>query len=192
VSPLLDLAAALVVALGLAHSWLGERYLLRRLFRRDDLPRLFGSADFTRRTLRFAWHVTSVAWLGLAAVLVVLARPPISASALGLAVGVAFLVQGVIALAGSRGWHLSWPVFLAIDSWRSSPRGTPESPTRADVAPDLSTPPPLFTGPAGDPMIVPWEGPYVPGPAGASSPLPTATAKADVFPLRFELAAARL
>ncbi len=113
-SPLLDLAAALVVALGVAHSWLGERYLLRRLFRRDDLPQLFGSADFTRRTLRFAWHVTSVAWLGLAAVLVVLARPPISASALGLSVGLAFLVQGVIALVGSRGQHLSWPVFLAI------------------------------------------------------------------------------
>ena len=64
---LLDLAAALVVALGLAHSFLGERYILQRLLRREDLPRLFGSADFTRRTLRFAWHVTSVAWLGLAA-----------------------------------------------------------------------------------------------------------------------------
>lgn len=113
-SHLLDLAAALVVALSLAHSWLGERYLLQRLFRRDDLPRLFGSADFTRRTLRFAWHVTSVAWLGLAAVLVVLARPPISANALGLAVGLAFLVQGVVALVGSRGRHLSWPAFLAV------------------------------------------------------------------------------
>lgn len=51
---LLDLAAALVVALGLAHSLLGERYILQRLLRREDLPRLFGSADFTRRTLRFA------------------------------------------------------------------------------------------------------------------------------------------
>jgi len=126
VSPLLDLAAALVVALGVAHSWLGERYLLRRLFRRDDLPQLFGSADFTRRTLRFAWHVTSVAWLGLAAVLVVLARPPISASALGLSVGVAFLAQGVIALSGSRGRHLSWPVFLAIGLLAIfATRGTP-------------------------------------------------------------------
>ncbi len=113
-SHLLDLDAALVVALALAHSFLGERYLLQRLFRRADLPRLFGSAEFTRRTLRFAWHVTSVAWLGLAGVLVVLARPPISAGALGLAVGLAFLVQGVMALVGSRGRHLSWPVFLAI------------------------------------------------------------------------------
>lgn len=111
---LLDLAAALIVALGLAHSYLGERYLLQRLFRREDLPRLFGSAEFTRRTLRFAWHVTSVAWLGLAAVLVLLARPPLSARSLGLAVGLAFLVQGVIALAGSRGRHLSWPIFLAV------------------------------------------------------------------------------
>ena len=35
-----------------------------------DLPRLFGSDWFTRRTLRFAWHITSVAWLGFAALLV--------------------------------------------------------------------------------------------------------------------------
>lgn len=123
----LDLAAALVVALGLAHSWLGERYILQRLFRRADLPRLFGSDEFTRRTLRFAWHVTSVAWLGLAAVLVLLRRPPLSASALGLAVGLAFLVQGVIALAGSRGRHLSWPVFLAVGLLAIfATRGAPE------------------------------------------------------------------
>jgi hypothetical protein len=126
VSHLLDLAAALVVALGLAHSFLGERYILQRLFRRDDLPRLFGSADFTRRTLRFAWHVTSVAWLGLAAVLVVLARPPVSARTLGLSVGLAFLVQGAIALVGSRGRHLSWPVFLAVGLLAIlATRGTP-------------------------------------------------------------------
>lgn len=37
---LLYLAAGLVVALGAAHSVLGERYILTRLFRRSDLPRL--------------------------------------------------------------------------------------------------------------------------------------------------------
>lgn len=134
----LDLAVALVVALAVAHSFLGERYILQRLFRRDDLPRLFGSAEFTRRTLRFAWHVTSVAWLGLAAVLVVLSRPPISARALGLAVGVTFLVQGGIALLGSRGRHLSWPVFLAVGLLAIfATRGAPGLPDAgADLAPD--------------------------------------------------------
>ena len=62
---LLFLAAGLVLLVGLAHSYLGERYILIRLFRRSDLPHLFGSDVFTRRTLRFAWHLTTVAWWGL-------------------------------------------------------------------------------------------------------------------------------
>jgi hypothetical protein len=36
-------------AVGLAHSCLGERAILIRLFRRPNLPRLFGSDVFTRR-----------------------------------------------------------------------------------------------------------------------------------------------
>jgi hypothetical protein len=111
---LLYIAASLIVIVSVAHSYLGERYILVRLFRRNDLPKLFGSAAFTARTLRFAWHITSIAWLGLAAVLVVLAHPPASSSALGLVVGCTFLAHGVVALVGSRGKHLSWPVFLAI------------------------------------------------------------------------------
>ncbi len=111
---LLYIAASLIVAVGVAHSYLGERYILVRLFRRGDLPKLFGGTEFTRRTLRFAWHITSIAWLGLAAVLVVLAHPPASAGTLGLVVGCTFLGHGVVALVGSRGRHLSWPVFLAI------------------------------------------------------------------------------
>lgn len=50
----LYLAAFLAAALGLAHSLLGERYILIRLFRRENLPKLFGSTAFTQRTLRFA------------------------------------------------------------------------------------------------------------------------------------------
>lgn len=107
-------AAFLAVAVGIAHSYLGERYILMRLFRREDLPKLFGSADFTIRTLRFAWHVTSVAWWGFAAILVLLAHPPASASDIGLAIGLTFLAHFAIAFAASRGRHLSWPVFLAI------------------------------------------------------------------------------
>ncbi|MBA3657097.1 MAG: hypothetical protein H0W69_07085, partial [Gemmatimonadaceae bacterium] len=44
------IAALLTVVVGLAHSYLGERYILLRLFRRDDLPHLFGSDVFTKRT----------------------------------------------------------------------------------------------------------------------------------------------
>ena len=66
-------AALLAASLGVAHSYLGERYILIRLLRRDNLPTLFGGVEFTKRTLRFAWHLTSVAWIGLAGLLVAMA-----------------------------------------------------------------------------------------------------------------------
>jgi len=109
-------AAFLSVAVGLAHSWLGERYILRRLFRRRDLPHLFGGDEFTRRTLRFAWHLTTVAWLGAAALLLVLASFPPDASTrlLSGTIAATFLASAVVALVGSRGRHLSWVAFLII------------------------------------------------------------------------------
>ncbi len=69
----LTIGAVLAFGIGLAHSYLGERYILIRLFKRGNLPHLFGSDDFTRRTLRFVWHVTTIAWWGLGAVMVVYA-----------------------------------------------------------------------------------------------------------------------
>ena len=46
----LQVAAFLICAVAVAHSYLGERYILIRLFRRDDLPRIMGGAEFTKRT----------------------------------------------------------------------------------------------------------------------------------------------
>lgn len=109
------LAAALTVLTAAAHSFLGERYILIRLFRREDLPRLFGHDGFTRRTLRFAWHVTSVAWLGFAGLLVVLAQEDAPDRAMLLQIVAAtFLGTAVIAAIGSRGKHVSWIVFTAM------------------------------------------------------------------------------
>lgn len=110
----LYVAAVLAAAIGVAHSYLGERYILIRLFRRNDLPRLFGGTEFTVNTLRFAWHLTSVAWWGFAAILLLLARPPVSAGAVGVVVGVTFLVHCLIAFLGSGGRHPAWIVFLVI------------------------------------------------------------------------------
>lgn len=110
----LYLAAFLLLGVAAAHSWLGEKYILTRLFRRENLPELFGSQDFTRNTLRFAWHLTTVAWLGLAAILVLIANNALTAANAGLVIAATFLVHGVAALVGSRGRHLSWPVFLLV------------------------------------------------------------------------------
>ncbi len=109
-------AALLLVGIGLAHSVLGERFLLMRLFRRPDLPRLFGGDHFTRRTLRFAWHVTSVAWWGFAALLFVLAEPGgagVERVALRIVAGTCLATAAVVAI-GSRGRHPAWLAFLAV------------------------------------------------------------------------------
>ena len=108
-------AAGLTTLLAAAHSYLGERYILIRLFRRNNLPKLHGGVEFTKQTLRFAWHITSVAWLGLASVLVVLAGSPGEAERTqARLIAAVFGVSGLAALIGSRGRHLSWVAFLAI------------------------------------------------------------------------------
>ena len=107
-------AAGLASLLALAHSYLGERYILMRLFRRDVLPELFGGTEFTKRTLRFAWHLTSIAWLSLAAILVKLNSHVPGRAELGLLLVGTFGVSGLVAFVGSRGRHLAWVVFVAI------------------------------------------------------------------------------
>lgn len=107
-------AAFLALLVGIAHSVLGERYILIRLFRREGLPKLFGGTEFTTRTLRFAWHITTIAWWGFAAMLLQLARGSLTSSSVALAIGITFSASGVVTLVASRGRHLAWPVFLAI------------------------------------------------------------------------------
>lgn len=110
-------AGALSVGIGAAHSYLGERYILIRLLRRQDLPKLFGSDQFTRRTLRFAWHLTTVAWWGFGALLVLMAPAVPGERAwqeVGAVVAAVFAVSALITLVGSRGRHLAWLVFLVI------------------------------------------------------------------------------
>jgi protein-tyrosine-phosphatase len=108
------LAAALVFAVGLAHSFLGEKYILMRLFRRQDLPKLLGDTTFTVRTLRFAWHLTTVAWWGFGAMLLLAARQQLDPAGTLQVLAVTMLVTSITVLVASRGRHLAWPVFGAI------------------------------------------------------------------------------
>lgn len=111
---LLHLAAFFAVAIGAAHSYLGERYILVRLFKRGGLPKLFGGTEFTERTLRFAWHLTTICFWGFAAILELLALDAFSFQNLALAIAATFLPMGAVALIASRGRHLSWVVFFFI------------------------------------------------------------------------------
>lgn len=113
----LTAAAVLIIVVGAAHSWLGERFIITRLLRRTDLPVLFGDDGFTRATLRFAWHLTTVAWLGLAAILLLLsgALGAVRAGdAVIFAIAQTFVLSAVLALLVTRGRHLSWVVFSII------------------------------------------------------------------------------
>lgn len=111
---LLQIAATLIFALGAAHSYLGERYLLSRLFRRDNLPKLLGGTDFTKQTLRFAWHLTTVAWWSLAILLLQAEDGTLSATSVARVIGWTAIVSGLFPLAFTRGRHLSWIVMFAI------------------------------------------------------------------------------
>jgi hypothetical protein len=104
-------AALLIAFLGIAHSILGERYILMRLFRRD-LPQLFGGSEFTRNTLRFAWHLTSILALGISALLVQLGDAS-SPQALVRTLGLTLLASGLLPIVFTRGRHLSWVVLFA-------------------------------------------------------------------------------
>jgi hypothetical protein len=100
-------AAASLVALAGLHSWLGERLILRPLFAAEAWPRLPLGRPFSQATLRFAWHLTSVAWLGLAALLVGAEGPRVPA-----VVAAVLLASGCVTLAGARGRHFAWALFF--------------------------------------------------------------------------------
>lgn len=90
-----------LVLLGVAHSALGESGILRPLFAVEwatSTPRWA-----LERILRFAWHLTSITWIALAAIV---AGAPILA-----AVGWMSLVSAGVIFVMLRG-HLAWPIFL--------------------------------------------------------------------------------
>jgi len=110
----LVIAAMLTVGVGVAHSVLGERYIIRRLLRRNDLPK---TDAFTRQTIRFAWHLTTIAWFGLAAVLALIGGrlgDPAPTTAVLQSGDPLDTVRAVGAVIATRGRHLAWIVFLVI------------------------------------------------------------------------------
>ncbi|MEX1078335.1 MAG: hypothetical protein WED09_04430 [Homoserinimonas sp.] len=108
---MLIVAGVLVGALGIAHSVLGERHIIGWLLR-HELPVIAGSTTFAARTIRFAWHVTSVLFLGLGVVLVLIAVQA-SEQLVLTALGSSLIASGLLPLWFTRGRHLSWIVLLA-------------------------------------------------------------------------------
>lgn len=103
-------AAVLTGVLGVAHSILGEKHIIRWLLA-HDLPRLSGSTSFTAGTIRFAWHITSLLFLGMGGVLLVVAFGA-SASAVLMVIGCTFILGAALPIWFTRGRHLAWVVLV--------------------------------------------------------------------------------
>ncbi|MCA9836812.1 MAG: hypothetical protein KC422_07855 [Trueperaceae bacterium] len=107
-------AAVLIILIALAHSYLGEKYIIMRLLRYKHLPKLFGDDSFTRTTLRFAWHLTTVAWFGFAYLLIAVTAQAEPGQSLLITTSWVFASSALLSLIFTRGRHLSWIVFSAI------------------------------------------------------------------------------
>lgn len=93
--------AGCLVSLAVAHSTLGESGILRPLFAGEwstPIPRFAAE-----KILRFAWHLTSFAWLALAAI--------VAGADLFVAIGILSLLSAGLIFVVLRG-HLAWPIFL--------------------------------------------------------------------------------
>lgn len=107
-------AALLAGALGAAHSWLGETRLLGRLL--SERAGMLAHSRFASSTLRWAWHLTTVAWCGLGAVLAALALSPpaFQTRAMLIAMAATFLATAAVIALSSRFRHFAWPIFVVM------------------------------------------------------------------------------
>ena len=112
---MLNTAGGLCVLIGITHSYLGETKILMPMYAQYKLPVLRGSDGATKNVMRFAWHLTSVAWWGLGAILFVIASPAPNPVACTLRViAVTFAIHALITAGCSKGRHYAWIVFTAI------------------------------------------------------------------------------
>jgi hypothetical protein len=111
----LIVAALGAVGIGLVHSMLGEQGIVKPILKRMDWAGVPPDADFLNRTVRFAWHITTLAWIGLAVILLAPLLGMEGQQAFApLTIAATFLVTGIVALVASKGRHLAWIVFFGI------------------------------------------------------------------------------
>lgn len=111
---MLTIAALLLFLTGVAHSYLGERYILIRLFKRDNLPKLFGGTDFTTGTLRFVWHLLTLVWWGIAFIVFLATGNLVETKTVLQVFSIIAFVSGLFPLYFTHGRHLSWIVFFVV------------------------------------------------------------------------------
>ena len=112
---LLNTAGAFCVLIGITHSYLGETRILIPMYAQFKLPILRGSDRATKNVMRFAWHLTSVAWAGLGGVLFAAGSPVANPIALATRIiAVTFAIHALVTAGATRGRHYAWIIFTAI------------------------------------------------------------------------------
>jgi hypothetical protein len=110
---LLFVSAGVTVFIAVVHSYLGEKRILPRLFANAG-PIIRRDPALTRAILRWAWHLTSLAWITLALVLLAMTRVPAEARTLPVAIIAGCLaLSGLVCILTTRGRHIAWPFFMA-------------------------------------------------------------------------------
>jgi hypothetical protein len=114
------IAGVVLFGVGVMHTvlaeWIGERTLVRRITR----LRLIETSDsqdlLARRVVRLAWHLTSLTWCGVAAILIYLSfvEQTESLQAVVRILGATFLLHAVLSLVIARARHPSWYLFLIV------------------------------------------------------------------------------
>jgi hypothetical protein len=106
-------AAALTTLLtAFTHSFFGEKRLIAPLVATNDGVM---SRMLAKQVVRFAWHLTSLLWIGQALLLLRAATDPsvLDTSLIG-GIGVLHLAVGLFDAVVTRGKHIGWPLLTAI------------------------------------------------------------------------------
>ncbi len=111
----LFIAAILTFIAGLAHSLMGERFFLVRLFK-ADYPEALGIDESINQTTRMAWHLTTLALWCIAILIGVVAFHPGDALAgwIGNVIAGFFTLSGILSIIGSHGRQFLGLGFLLI------------------------------------------------------------------------------
>ena len=105
-------AAIVTLATAATHSYFGEKRLIGPLVASDDgvMSRLLA-----KQVIRFAWHLTSLLWIGQALLLLRAAFDPEVLDAMLIAgIGVLHVAVGLFDAVVTRGKHIGWPLLMAI------------------------------------------------------------------------------
>ena len=105
-------AAVATLVTAFTHSYFGERRLIGPLVRSNAG---IMSRALAKQVVRFAWHLTTLLWLGQALLLLRAANaaPPLD-RALVIGIGAMYLAAGLFDAVFTRGRHIGWPMLTAI------------------------------------------------------------------------------